>query len=161
MTLSALEELTAIEEIKKLKARRDRAVDLKDWETYTALHAPEHQSHNDGYPPWTRADMVRHLKETIGHVRLAHHSHTPDITILSPDRAKGVWNMEDHHVWLQGEDLHWMRGYGFYHEEYVRRDGRWLIISRRIQRTMVLASPGAEHPSKTAAIKAGYFVGPH
>src|SRR5580658_857851 len=59
---SDIEELKAIEDIKKLKARRDRSVDLKDWETYTACHAPDHLSDNDGYEPWTREDMVRHLR---------------------------------------------------------------------------------------------------
>ena len=160
MALSPLDELIAIEEIKKLKARRDRAVDLKDWDTYQALHAPEHVSHNDGYPAWSRDDMMRHVREANRHITLAHHSHTPDITLVSETEATGVWTMEDHYAWMQGEEFHWMRGYGYYHEGYARRDGQWLIVSRRIQRTMLMASPGAVHPTKTAAIAAGYFIGP-
>lgn len=157
MPHSPIDELIAIEEIKKLKSRRDRAVDTKDWDTYAALHAPDHISHNDGYPAWTRDDMIRHLRDRIGHVTLAHHSHTPDITIHSPHQATGIWNMEDHHVWMQGDELHWMRGYGFYHEGYAYRGGRWLIVSRRIERTMVLASAGADHPSVHAARAAGHL----
>ena len=41
--VSDLERLIAIEDIKQLKSRRDRSVDLKDWDTYTALHSPDHE----------------------------------------------------------------------------------------------------------------------
>jgi hypothetical protein len=157
--LSDIEELKAIEDIKKLKARRDRSVDLKDWDTYTACHAPDHLSDNDGYEPWTREDMVRHLREDIGHVTIVHLSHTPDITIHSRTEASGIWYLEDQHFWKQGEEDHWLHGFGFYHERYVKRDGRWLFIRRRIQRTMIRASPGANHPAKTAALKTGHFFG--
>ena len=53
--ISDIEQLLAREEIKLLKARRDRAVDTKDWDTYLALHAPDHVSHNDGYDCWNGA----------------------------------------------------------------------------------------------------------
>jgi hypothetical protein len=52
---SILDRLEAMEEIKLLKARRDRFVDTKDWDSLEALHVPEHQSHNGDYPPWTTA----------------------------------------------------------------------------------------------------------
>jgi hypothetical protein len=39
--MSELEQLVAIEEIKRLKARRDRAVDTKDWKLYESLHAAD------------------------------------------------------------------------------------------------------------------------
>ena len=158
--LSELEKLIAIEEIKKLKSRRDRSVDLKDWDTYTALHAPDHQSVNDGYPPWTREDMVNHLRDDIGHVDIVHLSHTPDITVHTHDTASGRWYLEDQHFWKQGDEDHWLHGFGWYHEEYVKRDGQWLFIKRRIERLRVMASPGAVHPAKTAAIKSGEFRGP-
>ena len=44
---SDLDRLIALADIKQLKARRDHALDLKDWETYAALHAPDHVSHHD------------------------------------------------------------------------------------------------------------------
>ena len=155
-----VEQLYAIEEIKKLKARRDRAVDLKDWDTYTALHAPDHESHNDGYAPWTREDMVNHLRTDLAHVDIIHLSHTPDITIISADTASGTWYLEDQHFWKQGEEDHWLHGFGWYHERYARRDGAWVFTRRRIERVRVMASPGAVHPAKTAALKSGEFRGP-
>lgn len=157
--LTDIEKLLAIEEIKQLKARRDRAVDLKDWDTYTALHAPDHQSVNDGYEPWSREDMVRHLREDLGHVDIQHLSHTPDITIESKTTASGIWYLEDYHFWKQGSEDHWLHGFGFYHEKYEKRDGKWLFTRRRIQRLRVMASRNAVHPAKTAAIASGDFKG--
>jgi hypothetical protein len=38
LSMTEVEELVAREEIKLLKARRDRACDTKDWELYLSLH---------------------------------------------------------------------------------------------------------------------------
>ncbi|HKX78907.1 MAG TPA: nuclear transport factor 2 family protein [Novosphingobium sp.] len=158
--VSDIERLIAVEEIKQLKSRRDRAVDLKDWDTYTALHAPDHESNNDGYTPWTREDMVNHLRHDIGHVDIIHLSHTPDIEIHTKTTASGRWYLEDQHFWQQDGEDHWLHGFGFYHERYEKRDGKWLFVFRRIERVRVMASPGAVHPAKIAAIKSGEFRGP-
>ena len=53
--MSDIEYLLAIEEIKLLKSRRDRACDTKDWNLYRALHEDDHVSHNDGYERWESA----------------------------------------------------------------------------------------------------------
>ena len=45
-TMSDIEWLVAIEEIKQLKARRDRYCDAHDWAGYESLHAPDHVSHH-------------------------------------------------------------------------------------------------------------------
>lgn len=157
--VSDIERLTAIDEIKKLKARRDRSVDLRDWDTYLALHAPDHKSHNDGYEPWTREDMVHHLRVDLAHVEIIHLSHTPDITVHSKNDASGIWYLEDQHYWKQGEAEHRLQGFGWYHENYALRDGKWLFVSRRIERVRVMATPGAEHPVKTAALRTGHYKG--
>jgi hypothetical protein len=143
--MSALERLLAIEEIQRLKARRDRAVDLKDWDTYEALHAPEHRSHNDGFEPWnSRSEMLENVRRIMGNVTSVHHSHTPEITFESPTRARGIWGMEDNIFWKQGEAEHWLQGFGFYFETYEKRDGHWLFTSRQLKRTHVRTSAGAD-----------------
>ncbi|HEX7876777.1 MAG TPA: hypothetical protein VF489_09365 [Sphingobium sp.] len=52
---TGVERLAALHEIKLLKARRDRAADTKDWALYESLHAPDHHSWNEDYPPTTTA----------------------------------------------------------------------------------------------------------
>ncbi len=136
--MNDLERLIAIEEIKNLKARRDYAVDTKDWATYEALHAPEHFSHNEGEE---RRDGARANTEWVA-ARMAnltsvHHSHTPNITFQSPTSATATWGMEDNIFWTEDGTEHWMQGFGFYHETYEKRDGQWLFTSRRLKRIRV------------------------
>jgi hypothetical protein len=142
--MSDIELLLALEDIKFLKARRDRAVDTKDWDTYLSLHAPEHESKNDGFPHWKSAEeMITNVRQILGPDKISvHHSHTPEITFESPTKASGIWAMEDNIFWKQGDEEHWLNGFGFYHEIYVKRDGKWLFISRQLKRTHVRVSPG-------------------
>jgi hypothetical protein len=142
--MSDIERLLAMEDIKLLKARRDRAVDTKDWDTYLALHAPDHESKNDGFPHWKGAEeMITNVRKLLGPDKISvHHSHTPEITFESPTKAAGIWAMEDNIFWKQGEEEHWLNGFGFYHETYEKRDGKWLFTSRQLKRTHVRVSPG-------------------
>jgi hypothetical protein len=146
-TISAIEKLLALEDIRALKARRDRAVDTKDWELLESLHAPDHTSYNDDYPPWTTAaEMIANVRVIMKHLKTAHHSHTPEITFESPDHASGVWAMSGLSVWNQGEEEHWFLGMGHYYETYEKRNGTWLFTSRRLKYLFTQRSPGAIFP---------------
>lgn len=141
--MEPIERLVALEEIKLLKARRDRAIDTKDWVTYEALHAADHLSHTDGFPTWTLAETIENVSSLLAHIDSAHHSYTPEITFTSPQRAEGIWAMEDMLFWNQGEDEHWLHGYGYYYETYEKRDDRWVFTSRKVKRNHLRTSPGA------------------
>ena len=94
--MSDIERLVALEEIRLLKARRDQAIDTKNWELYHSLHAPHHVSHNEGHPRWEGPDaMIEGTRNATARYKTVHHSHTPDITFESPTKAKGIWGMED------------------------------------------------------------------
>jgi len=140
--MTELEQLLALEEIKLLKARRDRAVDTKDWDLYLSLHAHDHVSHNEGFPRWGSAqEMIENVRELLGPDRISvHHSHTPEITFESPTKAKGIWAMEDMIFDAETKEL-LIHGFGFYHETYENRDGQWLFTSRRLRRTHVRTNP--------------------
>jgi hypothetical protein len=140
--MNDIETLLALEEIKLLKARRDRAVDTKDWALYRSLHADDHVSHNDGYERWESADvMIANVSRLLDESKTSvHHSHTPDITFQSDTEAKSIYGMEDLIFdTASGELL--IHGFGFYYESYVKRDGKWLFISRQLKRTLVRVSP--------------------
>lgn len=144
--MTDLERLIAIEDIKQLKARRDRAVDTKDWDTYRALHVDEHVSDNDGFPRYEGADvMIANVRQQLGPDKISvHHSHTPDITFESAMRAKGIWGMEDMIYWTQDGEEQWLHGFGFYHETYEKRDGKWLFSFRSLKRIHVRTSQDAK-----------------
>jgi hypothetical protein len=146
--ISPLDRLVALEEIRHLKARRILALDSQDWATYEALHAPDHVSDNEGEPRYEGARVntqrLMDMHERMGHCLVTvHHVHSPIIDLLSLTTASGIWAMEDNLYWKQGDEDHWLRGYGFYHETYGKRGGQWLFTSRRLRRTRVFLSPGA------------------
>ena len=154
--MTDIERLIALADIQDLKARRDHALDDKDWDTYIALHAPDHKSSHgarDGGDMGSAEDVVRQLSVTLDGVITNHHSHTPVIEFESPTRAKCVWAMEDNLFWKQGDEDHWLRGFGFYHETCEKRDGKWLFTSRSLRRTKVTLSPGALLGEERAAAK--------
>ncbi|HEY0937594.1 MAG TPA: nuclear transport factor 2 family protein [Trebonia sp.] len=62
-----------------------------------------------------------------------HHGHMPEITLLGPTEATGVWAMFDY-VLYPGRPTG-IKGYGHYHETYRKGDdGKWRISSKRNQR---------------------------
>jgi SnoaL-like domain len=145
--ISDIERLLAIEEIKLLKARRDRFVDTKCWDELEELHAPDHHSYNDDYPPWTTAaEMIANVRTIMDGLRTAHHSHTPEITFESSIRASGIWAMTGVTMWDQGGEEHWFVAFGHYFETYERRGDRWVFTSRRLKYLFTKMSPGAIFP---------------
>lgn len=152
--MSDIERLVATDAIKLLKARRDYAVDTKDWATYEALHAPDHYSHNEGFERWnSAAEMIANVRKLMADVVSVHHSHTPQITFESPLKARGIWGMEDNIFWKQGDEDHWLQGFGFYHETYEKRGGTWVFTSRQLKRLHVRTSPGALLGAQRAVLK--------
>jgi len=135
--MTRLERMVALEEIFRLKGRRDRALDTKDWETYIALHVPEHISENEGEQPRHGArENAQGVARILEGVLTVHHSHTPEIVFESPTTARGVWGMEDILVDEASKRL-LLHGFGFYHERYEKRDGEWLFCWRQLRRTFV------------------------
>jgi hypothetical protein len=142
--MSPIERLIAIQEIQELQARRCYALDHEDWATYEALHAPDHVSHSQDESRFegakANADRVAAAKKGPS----MHHLHTPIITFESPTKANGVWSMEDHIWWKDGDEGHWLHGWGYYYESYEKRDGKWLFTRRELRRHKVFTSPGAQ-----------------
>lgn len=143
--MTDLERLVALEAIRELKARRDQAVDRKDWETYVALHTDDFVG---AAIPGAKGAGGRAAAEALArqmeNVTTVHHSHSPVIEFQDADHATGVWAMEDNLFWYRHGEKQWLRGFGFYHEAYVRgADGRWRFSHRRLERTHAETSPGA------------------
>jgi hypothetical protein len=157
--MSDLEWLVALEEIRQLKARRDRYLDAHDWDAYEALHAPDHVSQHAPDPstglegePWTSAaEMMRNTRSMLtgAHAITAHHSYDADIVFDTPTKARGVWAMSAAHV-FKGPDGEpgWQISHGYYYETYEKRDGCWLFTKRRWRRHFGTGSEGVIFPSE-------------
>jgi hypothetical protein len=136
-----LEQLLAIEEIRRLKARYFRALDLKEWDRYGELfttptvidfsdqpelwgHGPEDQRPDPADWIFTDgkacADAIEPLFEGV---ITTHHGHDPDIEITGETTAAGIWSLYDR-LEFPEEIFH---GFGHYRDEYEKVDGTWLI----------------------------------
>jgi uncharacterized protein (TIGR02246 family) len=139
--MNDIERLLAVEAIKQLKARYFRCLDTKDWDGYAAVYAEDAvldtTSTQGGAVTRGSAAIAAHVRKHVDHVVTVHHGHTPEIEILSDTTARGIWAMEDVLRWPAREPFRTMVGYGHYHEDYVKVNGRWRIAQCRLTRLRV------------------------
>ncbi len=143
--MTDVEMLGELQAIYRLNARRDHAVDQKDLATYAELHADDYVAMSISSEPIVGGKAAAEaLSVQLANVTIVHHSHTPVIDFQDGDNATGVWAMEDNLFWMRNGEKQWLRGFGFYHETYVRgEDGQWRFSCRKLQRTHAETSPGA------------------
>jgi hypothetical protein len=122
------DEWSEIEQIKQLKYRYVRSLDLKLWDDFAACLAADCRWSSRGGTMThdNRAAFVSWVIEGVGAPsRLS--SHTvghPQITLTSPTSATGTWKLESTII-LVDQDLT-THGSGFYYDEYVKRAGTWI-----------------------------------
>lgn len=143
--MTDLERLVELQALYDLKARRDHAVDLRDWATYAALHTDDYVAVSIGDNPIVGGKAAAAaIAKQLENVTTVHHSHSPVIEFQDRDHATGVWAMEDNLFWKRNGEKQWLRGFGFYRERYVRgADGKWRFSYRKLERTHAETSPGA------------------
>ena len=135
-------DLKEIEAIKQLKARYFRCLDLKRWDEFADVFTEDAcLDVGDDVPGLVvtgRANIVAMVRRAVGSAVTVHHGHMPEIEIVGPDRARGIWAMEDH-LEFPGEPPSVVDGRGHYHEEYERgADGAWRIKSLRLVRLLLV-----------------------
>jgi hypothetical protein len=157
------EQILALEEIKKLKARYFRTLDTKDWAGYLAVFTPDAIidsteaytpkdkdgtpiAFDDVIPPapnpaWHSygdpATFAKDLAKTLEGVQTTHHGHMPEIEFTSDTAAEGIWAMEDMLRWPKGAPIREMHGYGHYRETYVKTPEGWRIKTLKLTRLRV------------------------
>jgi len=139
--MNAADTLLAIEEIKALKARYFRFCDGKEWDKFEQLFTSDLvcETENEGKPVTINgAKAFRQASEAfLGPSLSIHHGHTPEIDILSPTSAKGVWVMQDTLTWEKGDPLTGFKsitGWGHYHETYTKTANGWRIATWKLTR---------------------------
>jgi SnoaL-like domain len=135
--MDVLDELYAVEQVKKVKARYFRCMDTKDWNGFQTVFAPDASLDTTEESPGSEvihgaANIRRFVESSVSGIVTAHHGHTPEIEITSPTTATGIWAMHDHLQMSEGSALaemgiKGMVGFGHYTETYVLIDGTWHI----------------------------------
>lgn len=146
-------ELTAIEEIKALKARYFRYLDSKDYDGLDSIFTDDavidvrgSTTGTGGGEPavdgldnevMTGAQFKHFFRTSIADLTTVHHGHMPEIQLEGLAAARGIWAFEDH-IWFPAAHTHRkMHGWGHYHDRYVLTDGVWRLSEMKISRIRV------------------------
>lgn len=142
--MSAIERLSAIEDIRVLKADYFLHVDGQNWQALRALFADDAetdfresvQPHDPSLLLHDADAFVGNIAHVLAGVTTAHFGYMPRIAV-DGDTAEAAWSMEDW-LWVPpGSALPFsgtMHGWGHYHDRYRREDGRWRIAATRLTR---------------------------
>jgi hypothetical protein len=132
-------DLTAIEEIRQLKYRYFRTLDMKEWDGFgdclatdivarygtQAMDKPLHFDSRDGVVEF----MSGNLGTGIISIHIASH---PEIAV-DGDTATGSWGFEDTVIVPAFKVM--IRGGGYYKDEYRKdADGKWRISATKYER---------------------------
>jgi len=151
--MNDIERLTAIDEIKRVKAKYFWGLDHKDWDLWRRevwaldgrLEVPEV---NELYEPLEK--VIEAVSSQVGDQVSVHHGHQPIIEFTSDTEAKAIWAMEDRLYRSKEYPLYdgsmFLHGFGHYHETYVKLDAGWRIKSSRLTRLRVEMTKVFGHP---------------
>lgn len=143
--MDALRTLTAVEEIRKLKARYFRTMDTKDWAGFADVFAPDAEASflspederiSPGGVFTGQAEITAFIRDGLVGITTAHYGHMAEIEVESSTTARGIWSMEDHLWFPPGQDWTWRKvhGFGHYHETYRQANGDWRIQTLNLTR---------------------------
>lgn len=144
----------AFEAVAILKARYFRLMDLKRWDDWQDLYAPdavmdmrgEAQAMaslgvdvGDGEAWLIRSPAVirQSVEGALTGVTTVHHGHMAEMEMAGPGRVTAIWAMEDVIRYPEGWPVAGFNGYGHYHDSYVFESGRWLIESVTLKRLLI------------------------
>ncbi|PLK27088.1 nuclear transport factor 2 family protein [Novosphingobium sp. TH158] len=150
--MTGIERLAIAEEVRRVKATYFRGVDTEDGDLVRSILAADCELDYRGCctDPKSGVDFMPAmnlvLKGREGWVSGAfskagitsvHQGHQAEITVTGPDSARAIWAMTDRLYMPPGAFFGLMRGFGFYHETYVREADGWKIRTLRIERLRV------------------------
>jgi len=149
-----VDDLIAIEEIKRLKYKYVRCLDQKKWDDIAECFVPDAVASYGG-GAWAfegRDAILEFLRTSMGSEKFlsGHRVGQPEIDITGPETAKAIWALSDTVAQLEfGVDI---RGGAFYEDTYVKVDGEWKIKSTGYKRTYEEMEPRADNITLTASL---------
>lgn len=144
--------LAAIEDIRQIKAKYWRGVDMQDDALVRSIlaedcvldymgcctdpvtgtdHMPAMNMVMKGRESWNTANLDGPKTVTV------HQGHQAEIDITSDDDAKAIWYFTDRFFLPPGGPFTRLLGFGRYHDTYVRADDGWKLKTTRIERYWV------------------------
>jgi hypothetical protein len=147
--------LVEIEQVKQLKYRYLRTLDLKRWDEFAEVFVPEATGdYGEGLSFGSRDEIVAFMRDSLGPRMITlHQCHHPEICVEG-DRATGVWYLED--KVLMPEHRLVLEGAAFYEDRYLRTDDGWRIEHTGYRRTYEATMSMNDVPSYNLRIGPAY-----
>lgn len=147
--------LLAIEEIKRLKYRYLRTLDLKRWDEFAEVFVPTATAdYGEGLVFSDRDGLVAFMRDSLGPQMVTlHQCHHPEISV-ERDRATGVWYLED--KVLMPEHRLVLEGAAFYEDRYVQTEEGWRIEHTGYRRTYEATTSMDDLPGYKLRIGSAY-----
>lgn len=159
-----VQRLMDMEAIRQLKHAYFRCIDTANFEELAGLFHEDVLVHfKGGSYEWKlqgRDAYLESIQKSFTRKAIGHHNgHHPEIQMLGPHEATGIWYLADH-MWIQPN--FYTTGTALYWDRYVKQAGRWSIRETRYERiyefmraleepiqptSHYLAHHGAEPPS--------------
>lgn len=141
--------LKDIEAIKRLKHAYFRAIDSADLKLLEGLlHADVKVHFIGGGYEWQlqgRAEYIEAIGQNFNsQVACQHNGHHPEIDILSPTEARGIWYLHD--IFYNLRDQLLTQGTAFYHDRYVKENGQWWLIDTYYKRHYEIVDKITDNP---------------
>jgi hypothetical protein len=133
------------EAIRLKKAQYCRFVDTKQWTSFVALALPDARFifydvngkvlHDFASPESLMLPTARLLEDA----RSSHRVSNSELSLISENEVEAVWAMEDYLVFpaKDGKPGTAMRGYGHYHEIWLRKGEDWFLKKLELKRQIV------------------------
>jgi hypothetical protein len=151
---ASLETLWAVEEVKRLKYRYLRTLDLKHWDEFAAVFLPEATGDYGGLSFGSRDEIVGFMRDSLGPQMITlHHCHHPEIEV-DGDRATGTWYLEDRVIMPEHRLV--LEGAAFYEDRYARTTEGWRIEHTGYRRTYEATMSMDDLPSYNLRIGKAY-----
>lgn len=140
--------LEDIEEIKQLKARYCRCVDLKRWGEFREVFSDDCRYEGTASAAAGPDEFVQAVASALTELKSVHHVHNAEIRPTGDTRARGSWSLQDYLFWEpEARVPSWLRagpeqvsvvGFGIYEEEYEKTSRGWKIARTRLSRLALI-----------------------
>ncbi|MGH3411632.1 MAG: nuclear transport factor 2 family protein [Marmoricola sp.] len=125
--------LEDVAQIKRLKYRYLRTLDLKRWDEFADCFVPEATGDYDGLVFDSREKLVAFMRENMGPGLISvHHVHHPEVDV-DGDTATGTWYLQDKVILPEAKFV--LEGAAFYDDRYRRTPDGWRIVHAGYRRT--------------------------